>query len=87
MDKKKEEKKVTKKAKTPRELRIELANSKSKIKERKVRDEFRKYFAKLKRKLNLDNSLEEVIWLHFKATGYDKKSKFDEGIIHFGYKI
>lgn len=51
------------------------------------REEFRKYFVELKRKLSLSAELENVIWLHLKAVGMDKKEKFNEGINHFGYKI
>jgi len=56
-------------------------------KERNNRKEFKSYFIRLKRKLKLDSSLEEVIWLHLRAMGFDHKDKFDEGIKHFGYKI
>lgn len=52
-----------------------------------TREEFRKYFVGLKRKLNLGPELENVIWLHLKAIGMDKKEKFNEGVKHFGYKI
>lgn len=52
-----------------------------------TREEFRKYFVGLKRQLNLAPELENAIWLHLKATGNDKKEKFNEGVQHFGYKI
>jgi hypothetical protein len=51
------------------------------------REEFRKYFVGLKRKLNLAPELENVLWLHLKTMGMDKKEKFNEGVEHFGYKI
>lgn len=51
------------------------------------REEFRKFFIGLKRKLNLESDRENVIWLHLKAIGMDKKEKFNEGVKHFGYKI
>jgi hypothetical protein len=51
------------------------------------REEFRKYFVGLKRKLNLAPELENVLWLHLKAIGMNKKEKFSEGVEHFGYKI
>ena len=51
------------------------------------REEFRKYFVGLKRKLNLQPELEQVIWLHLKAVGMATKEKFNEGVTHFGYKI
>lgn len=52
-----------------------------------AREDFRKYFLKIKKQLNLDKSLEEVIWLHLKAIKHDKKELFEIGIKHFGYKI
>lgn len=52
-----------------------------------TREEFRKYFVGLKRKLNLPPEIENALWLHLKATGNDKKEKFEEGVRHFGYKI
>ena len=51
------------------------------------REEFRKYFVGLKRKLNLQPELEQVIWLHLKAVNMATKEKFNEGIRHFGYNI
>ena len=51
------------------------------------REEFRKYFLKLNKKLNLNKSLEEVIWIHLKTIEHDKKELFDKGVKHFGYKI
>lgn len=51
------------------------------------REEFRKYFLKLNKKLNLNKSLEEVIWIHLKTIKHDKKELFDKGVEHFGYKL
>lgn len=51
------------------------------------REEFRKYFVGLKRKLGLAPELENVIWLHLKAVNMAQKDKFNEGVKHFGYKI
>lgn len=51
------------------------------------REEFRKFFVKIKSKLGLSSEMEQVIWLHFKSAGFDKKDKFEEGIKHFGYKL
>jgi hypothetical protein len=48
------------------------------------KEEFRKFFAQEKSKLNLSPSLESVIWLHLKAYGFDKKEKFSSGLKHFG---
>ena len=51
------------------------------------REEFRKYFLKLNKKLNLNKSLEEVIWIHLRTIEHDKKELFDKGVEHFGYKL
>ena len=51
------------------------------------REEFRKFFARISGQLKLDRSMEHIIWLHFKAAGFDKLEKFSEGIRHFGYKL
>jgi hypothetical protein len=51
------------------------------------REDFRKYFLKLNKKLKLNKSLEEVIWVHLKTIGCNKKDLFDKGVKHFGYKI
>jgi hypothetical protein len=48
------------------------------------REEFRKFFAQKKSKLNLSASLESVVWLHLKAYGFDKKESFSSGLKHFG---
>ena len=58
-----------------------------KMVEENTREEFRKYFVQIKKKLGLGKEMENVIWLHFKAAGFDKKDKFDEGVKHFGYKL
>ena len=55
--------------------------------EENSRDEFRKFFIKIKGKLGLGKDMEEVIWIHFKSAGFDKKEKFEDGIKHFGYKL
>ena len=76
---------------SPREIRIKLAKSvktnNNKPKEDETREEFKKYFIKLKRKMGLTPDLEQIIWLHFKASGFDEIEKFDKGIEHFGYKL
>lgn len=57
------------------------------LSEEERRSEFKKYFIKLKRKLKLEQSMESVLWLHFKASGFDKPELFDKGIENFGYKL
>ena len=82
---------MTKNIKSPQEIR--KANYKAQprrikpVREQDLRADFRRYFIKIKRKLNLDASLEDIIWLHFKAAGFTQKESFDNGIRHFGYKI
>tara|TARA_R100000951_G_scaffold114944_2_gene121453 strand:- start:877 stop:1158 length:282 start_codon:yes stop_codon:yes gene_type:complete len=56
-------------------------------KEENSREEFRKFFVKIRSKLGLSQDMEGVIWTHFKSAGFDKKDKFEEGIKHFGYKL
>ena len=71
-----------------RKRRIALAMDKTPVPEKSDdREDFRKYFLKLSRKLNLEKYLEEVIWIHLKTIKHDNKELFDEGIKHFGYKI
>jgi hypothetical protein len=54
------------------------------LREDEVREEFRKYFTKLKRQMNLRSDLEKILWLHLKAAGFAKPELFDKGIKHFG---
>ena len=55
--------------------------------EETVREEFRKFFVKTKRKLGLENKMEEIIWLHLKAIKHDRPEKFEDGVVNFGYKL
>lgn len=55
--------------------------------EENSREEFRKFFVKIRSKLSLAQGMEGVLWTHFKSAGFDKKEKFKEGIKHFGYKL
>ena len=79
---------------TPREKRLLIAENarkaglnNPKTSEIKNREDFRKYFVKIKRKLNLNADLEEVIWLHLKAKGFNEKDLFENGIKDFGYNL
>lgn len=80
------------KALTPREMRQQAWEAMQKSKEKDVREEdtrkeFKRYFIQLKRKLSLDPSLEEILWLHLKSAGFAEKELFDKGIKHFGYEL
>lgn len=90
--KKKEDKKVLsleEKIIIAREKRrlIHESSLAKKIQSEDSREEFRKFFIKIKSKLNLDKDMEEVLWLHLKSSGFDKKELFEKGIKHFGYKL
>jgi Holliday junction resolvase RusA-like endonuclease len=85
----KQEKKEEVQGPTPAEMRRashEARNGKQ-IAIEDSREEFRKYFVELKRKLKLAPEIENVIWLHLKAVNMATKDKFNEGVTHFGYKI
>lgn len=72
-----------------RKKRIAIAAEKNKIETKKdnSREDFRKYFLKINKKLKLEKYVEEVIWIHLKTIGCNKKELFEKGIEHFGYKI
>ena len=82
---------AAKKELTPKEIRLQIASDRVKKeslpKESDIRKEFKIYFAKLKRKMNFDPSLESILWLHLKSIGNDKPELFEKGIKHFGYDI
>lgn len=69
-------------AKARRRAAHESKESKKKAED--SREEFRKFFAQNKLKLEMSPSLENVLWLHFKAYGFDKKENFFAGLKHFG---
>lgn len=73
--------------KTPRERRMELAGVTKKQVEEDSKEEFRKYFIQLSRKIRLKKDMESVLWNHLKSSGNDSKAKFEDGIKNFGYKI
>ena len=89
--KKEEDQKEKKQQLSPQELRranYEASKKLGKIqREEDVREDFKKYFIKLRRKLNLNSQLEEVIWLHLKAIKMASQDKFDDGVRNFGYKV
>ena len=60
---------------------------KRELRDSEVRKEFKKYFVKLKRKLDLSGDMENVLWLHCKAAGFAKVELFDKGIANFGYRL
>ena len=82
---------MAKKKQENKKLQPEEAVQRSKAKrpltDKESREAFRSYFVKAKRKLGIAASLEEIIWMHLKATGHDKPESFEKGIEHFGYKL
>lgn len=75
------------KKKTIEEKPKVVASKPRELRDDEVRKAFKSYFVKIKRKLKLDASLEQVLWLHLKATGNNKPELFDKGIENFGYKV
>lgn len=78
---------MTKKKNIAVEAPKQISKSSRPLREEEIRKEFKKYFIKLKRKLNLDPSLESILWLHLKSAGYAQSELFDKGIENFGYKV
>jgi hypothetical protein len=54
--------------------------------EEEKRDKFRLHWAQEKYKYGKSKDLEEILWLHLKATKHDAPEKFEDGIAHFGLK-
>ena len=75
------------KLKFARELRLRKAGLTVEVVEQNMREEFRKYFVKVKKTLSLASDMEDILWLHLKAIKCDKVESFSKGLIHFGYKI
>ena len=75
------------KAKIARERRIRKAGLTQDDVQENVREEFRKYFIRIKKSLNLSSDMEEILWLHFKACKFDSVDKFEIGLKHFGYSL
>ena len=74
--------------KKARKKRLALASERVPVEEKcDSREDFRKYFLTISKKLKLNKSLEEVIWIHLKTIKCNKKELFEKGIKHFGYKI
>ncbi len=74
---------------SPREKRLLKHKEKNlqPLEDVNYKEEFRKFFIKIKTKNKLDGSLEEVLWLHLKAIKHDKTELFEAGIKNFGLNI
>jgi hypothetical protein len=74
MTKKKEltnEEKIAKARKKRLAIAAEKSNTLKSQEKSNNREDFRRYFLKLNKKLNLNESLEEVIWIHLKTIDHD----------------
>ena len=76
-----------KKQKIQPEEAVQRSKANRPLTEKETREAFRAYFIKAKRKLGIAASLEEIIWMHLKATGHAKPESFNAGVEHFGYKL
>lgn len=54
--------------------------------EKQVREQFRIFWAQEKAKYGKAKDLEEIVWLHLKASKLDAPEKFEAGLAHFGLK-
>ena len=68
------------------ELRASMIKEK-KVKAVEPKEAFRKYFIRIKDKLKLNPSMEQVLWKHLVATKNNKPELFENGIKNFGYDI
>jgi hypothetical protein len=50
------------------------------------RESFRVYWAQERNKFGKPKNLEEVLWIHLKATKQDSPEQFEAGLKHFGLK-
>jgi len=56
------------------------------LSDQEKRELFRLFWAKSRRKYGKSRELEQILWIHMKATGFDVPEKFEAGIDHFGLK-
>lgn len=57
------------------------------LSEEERREQFKLFWAVSRRKYNKSKKeLENVLWVHLKATGNDESEKFEDGLNHFGLK-
>lgn len=54
--------------------------------EQEKREEFRLFWAMEKYKYGKSKDLEQILWLHLKASKLDNPENFQEGLSHFGLK-
>lgn len=54
--------------------------------EQEKREEFRLFWAQEKYKYGKSKDLEEILWLHLKASNQENPENFQDGLNHFGLK-
>lgn len=54
--------------------------------EKEKREAFRLFWAKEKYKYGKSKDMEEILWMHLKASKMEDPEKFDSGLKHFGLK-
>lgn len=57
-----------------------------KLSDEEKKEEFRLFWAREKYKYGKSKDLEQILWLHLKATKMDEPEKFEQGLKHFGLK-
>jgi hypothetical protein len=74
-------------AEEARAFRASLAKpAKKQLSDEEKREEFRLFWAREKYKYGKSKDLEQILWLHLKATKMDEPEKFEQGLKHFGLK-
>lgn len=70
-----------------RQMRIAMAKQ-NKAPEADVdaKEAFRVFWTSARKSYDRPKELEEVLWAHLKASGYDKPELFQAGLEHFGLK-
>lgn len=56
------------------------------LSEQEKREQFRIFWARERSSYGKPKNLEQILWVHLKASKLDDPSKFDDGIKHFGLK-
>lgn len=56
------------------------------LSEPEKREHFRIFWAKEKQKYDKPKELEQILWVHLKASKLDEPEKFEAGLKHFGLK-
>jgi hypothetical protein len=51
-----------------------------------AREAFSAFWAVAKKDYKKTKDLEEILWAHLKASGFDKPELFEQGLEHFGLK-